>query len=55
MKALGELQSTVQTLAVDIIFFSFLPTPAAYRSSKARDEIQAAAVIYTTAVAALHP
>ena len=36
-------------------FFFFLATPTAYRSSQARNQIQAAAVTYGTAVAMPDP
>ena len=38
-----------------LYFFSFLVTSAAYGSSQARDQIQAAAVTYATVVATVDP
>ena len=51
----GSLTLFASEFFLPFFFFFFLATPTAYRSSQARNQIQAAAVTYGTAVAMPDP
>ena len=49
------LEANSEDLSINLFFFFFSGTPAAYGSSQARDRIQAAPVTYITAAATPDP